>query len=113
MKKNNQQGSSLLITLLIIAALLSIAFGVSKLGIGETKYSRDIGKTLIAYYVADSGAECQMFADRLGEPDCASACLDVESEICYEVTVSGDYTNRTIKSIGSYQDIKRAIELTY
>ena len=64
MKQNNKKGSSLLITILVIAALMSIAFGLSKLALGETKLSRDISKTLIAYYAADSGAECQMYADR-------------------------------------------------
>jgi hypothetical protein len=111
--KNNNKGSSLLLTLLIISAVLSIAFGISGLSLGEIRISRDAPKSLVAYYAADAGIECQMHADRLIVPNCVSACLDVASEICYEVTVSGVSPARTIKASGTYQDIRRAIELTY
>jgi len=111
--KNDKRGASLLLTLLIISAVLSIAFGISGLSLGEIKISRDAPKSLIAYYAADAGIECQMFADRLSEPNCPNACLDVGSKICYEITVSGVSPDRTVKSSGIYQDIRRAIELTY
>jgi len=117
MKKNNKKGSSLLLTVLIIAALASIAFGLSKLAIRETKISRDVSKTLIAYYAADSGAECQMYADRfpLEGTDCSYVCLSEAEGICFRATgenaPSPNY--RTIKSTGSYDNTKRAVELTY
>jgi len=118
MKKNNQKGSSLLITLLVMAALLSIAFGLSTLGLGEIKLSQDTSTSLISYYAAEAGVECQMFNDRLSsEVVCANTCLDAGQTICYQVQVSGSYINnnppRTIKSSGSYQDVIRAIQLTY
>ena len=65
MVKNNQKGISLLITLLIMSALLSIAFGLSVLSLGEVKLSRDETKSLTSYYAAEAGVECQMFNDRL------------------------------------------------
>ncbi|MBU4284974.1 hypothetical protein KKF60_00625 [Patescibacteria group bacterium] len=111
--KNNKKGASLLLALLIISAVLSIAFGISELSLGEIKISRDAPKSLIAYYAADAGIECQMFADRLSKPNCSSACIDVNSKICYKITISGVSPKRTIKSSGIYQDIIRAIELTY
>lgn len=111
---NNKKGSSLLMTMLVVAAITSIAFGLSKLAIGETKLSRDVSKTLIAYYAADSGAECQMYADRFLEgADCGYVCLS--AGICFNATgedvASPHY--RLIKSIGSYGDIERAVELEY
>ena len=109
--KNNQKGVSLLLTLLIMAAVLSIAFGLSKLSLGEIKISRDVGRSLIAYYAAEAGVECQMYDDRIGGLDCSHVCL--EPGICYDVEVSGETPNRTIESNGSYQDITRAVELTY
>lgn len=136
MKKSNYKGSSLLITLLVMAALMGIAFGISKLSLGETKISRDISKSLIAYYAAESGVECQMYYDRLlGEAVCggaglggtscvgdtgdgASDCLDAGKTTCYKIEiVSGTYSHgngpRTIRSMGCYQDVRRAVELTY
>ena len=123
MKKQNQKGSSLLITLLVMAALMAIAFGVSRLSLGETTISRDISKSLIAYYAAESGIECQMYNDRLlSEAICgdgANVYLNVAQTIYYKVEiVSGTYLNggtgpRIFKSNGTYQDVRRAVELTY
>lgn len=111
--KNNKKGASLLLTLLIVSAVLSIAFGISGLSLGEIKISRDTPKSLIAYYAAEAGIECQMYADRLGGISCEHSCLDDESKICYDVLISGDSPDRVVKSLGSYQDTVRAIELTY
>jgi hypothetical protein len=115
MKNNDKKGSSLLITLLIMAALLSVAFGLSKLSLGETKLSRDISRTLIAYYAAEAGVECQMFADRIGGVSCGThaspMCLSVG--VCVETTSQSATPNRKIQSLGSFGDVRRAIELTY
>jgi len=113
MKKNNQKGQALLIVLLVMAAFLSIALGVSTLSLGETKLSRDISKSLIAYYAADSGVECQMYSDRWPADgvNCASVCLS--AGICFVTQISGTSPTRTIQSTGSYLDVRRAVELTY
>lgn len=117
---HNKKGSSLLITVLIIAALASIAFGLSGLTIGETKFARDISKTLAAYYAADSGVECQMYNDRmLEEAICGNGekvYLNGVSGIYYQVEVSGSYlsgSSRIIKSNGTNQDTIRTVRLKY
>lgn len=119
--KNNQKGVSLLLVLLIMAALLSIAFGISRLAFGEMKLSQDAPLTTIAYYAAEAGIECQMYNDRLlGETLCGGGTyvyLDAGQKIAYIIQVSGSYKDsnppRTIKSTGSYKDVKRGVELTY
>lgn len=122
MKYNNQKGTSLLLTILIMAALLSIALGVSKLGLEEIKLTRDISKSLIAYYTADAGVEAAIYEDRsnaayLGETDFnLNGCLDGPvNEICYSVEVIGSVSggDRVIKSKSFYKDIERAIELSF
>lgn len=114
MKQNNKKGSSLLITMLVIAALASIAFGLSKLAIGETKLLRNVSETLIAYYAADSGAECQMYADRwTGEIDCSHVHLSANVYFETEGEDGPSPFNRTIRSDGFYKDIRRTVELTY
>jgi hypothetical protein len=115
MKKNNKHGSSLLITLLVIAALMSIAFGISKLAIGELKLVRDVSETLIAYYAADSGAECQMYADRLSDDGVDCSHVNFSANIYFEV-VGEDGPSpyyRTIVSNGFYKSVMRSVELTY
>ena len=110
-------------TLLIMAAFLSIALGVSRLSFGEITMFRDQSKSVAAYYAAESGVECQMFNDRTApDPDNIPICpektyLDIfgGNQVYYTVTVYGDPQNsdRSIKSNGSYKDVTRAVELTY
>jgi len=116
-KNKNQKGVSILLTLLVMTAFLSIALWVSKLGLAELKISRDAPQSLIAYYAAEAGVECQMFNDRLQRGAVCGGggkvCLDAGQQICYQVQVSGATPNRTIESTGSYKQIKRAVELSY
>jgi len=120
MKKNNHKGISLLLTLLIMAAFLSIALGVSRLSFGEITMFRNQSKSIAAYYAAESGVECQMFNDRTAlDPDnpelCPDACMDIfnGNQACYTIDASGTSPNRSIKSNGNYKDVTRAVELTY
>lgn len=111
MKINNQKGVSLLLTLLITAAILVIAFGVSRISIGEIKLTRDISKSVIAYYGADSGIERALYEERVGGgvsgvPDCSVLLGNGSS---YGIQVQGSI----IKSIGCYKDIRRAIEVSF
>jgi len=115
MKKDSQKGVSLLITLLIMAAILAIALGVSRLSLGEIKISRDAPKSLIAYYAAESGVEWALYEDRIN----GQALVDysfsdcIETDICYSGSASGVSPARTIISNGSYQNTARAVQLTY
>jgi hypothetical protein len=120
MKKNIHKGTSLLLTLLVMAAFLAIALGVSRLSFGEITMFRDQSKSIVAYYAAESGVECQMFNDRTAaDPNnpalCPSACLDIfgGNQVCYSVNASGNTPNRTITSVATYRDVNRAVELTY
>lgn len=119
MKKNkqNQKGISLLLTVLIMAALLSISFGLSKLSLGEIRISSNTPKSLSAYYVAEAGVECQMYDDWIAGVDCGSPqsqiCLDA-GQVCYWISkADGTSPNRIIISNGSYKETIRAVELEY
>lgn len=117
-----KRGSSLLLTLLILTAILTIGFGISSLLLVELKMSRNIPESLRAYYGAETGIERALYEARKGSgaedignpPDCAdgsAVCLD-ESEACYCVEfTSGD--TYVIKSYGCFRGLKRAIEVAY
>lgn len=124
MRYKKQKGASILLTILIMAALLVIAVGISRLSIGEIKLSQDIEKSLTAYYAADAGVEAALYEERsnasyLGvNPFTLNGCLDEPSNnICYNVQVTGSVNNdpsdRLVQSKGSFKDIQRAIELSY
>ena len=123
MKKNNQKGISLLITLLIMTAILSITIGIANLSIGEIQLSRESPYSLVAFYAAESGVEWAMFQDRAngmasqsyGNPPNPpiSYCLDSYNNICYKVSASGASPSRTITSDGSYKTTVRSVESIY
>ncbi len=118
-----QQGASLLLTLLILTAILAIAFGVSGLMLGETKISREVPKSLRAYYAAETGIERSLYDARKGAgasdigspPNCSGSgavCLD-GSDTCYSVDVATGGGTITIKSYGCYKSTRRAVEVSY
>lgn len=98
-----------------MSALLSVAFGLSRLSLGEIKLSRDTPISLVAYYAAETGVECQMFADRIGGVTCGTEAspMCLSTNVCVKTTADGTTPSRVIQSTGSYKDVRRAIELTY
>ena len=116
------KGAALLLTLLILTAILSIAFGVSALIFGETKMSQEVPRSLRAYYIAEAGIERKLYEIRqqsnlndIGSaPDwCSGAgkvCLDPDT--CYAVDVTAGATTY-IKGYGCYKGTRRAIEVSY
>jgi len=114
---SNQKGISLLFVVLVMSVILTISLGISSILNKQTSVMREIGYSVVAFYAADSGIE-----EVLAESDPKD--LDgVEKPLTngakYEMTVkTGDETgcdspNYCIKSIGSYQGVKRAIEVMY
>lgn len=127
---SKSKGAALLLVLLILTAILSIAFGVSTLMLGETKMSREVPRSLKAYYAAETGIERKLYNIRVTTPAdyndigtapnwCTSAtkvCLD--SDTCYAVDVIPTGAGCTaasycIKSYGCYKGIRRAVEVDY
>lgn len=107
----NNKGVSLILTLLIMAALLAIAFGVSRLTMGEIRLGRDISKSLIAYYAAEAGIERAIYEERIGGgtsaiPDCS---VELANNSSYGISIG----TTAIMSIGCYKDISRAIEISF
>ncbi|GAI23960.1 unnamed protein product [marine sediment metagenome] len=115
MKISNQKGVSLLLTILIMAALLAIAIGVTRLSLGEIKLIRDIPNSLIAYYAADSGIERALYEERIGggAADQADCSVNLDNDSKYGVNVSQIGETVVIKSTGCYKDIRRAIEVSF
>lgn len=110
-KTNNQKGVSLLLTLLIMAALLVIALAVSRLSLGEIKLARDIPSSLIAYYAAEAGIERAIYEERIqgGASNISDCSVNLDNQSSYGTQVAGNI----IRSIGCYKNIRRAIEVSF
>lgn len=108
--------------MLVLTAILAIAFGVANLMIGEIKISQEVPRSLRAYYAAEAGIERSLFDARQGggandigsPPDCSgggAVCLD-SFEACYSVDVI-DGSPAIVKAYGCYEGARRAISVSY
>ena len=115
-----QQGVTLYLSLTIMTILLAMAFGLSTIFINQIKMIKEMGHSVIALCAADTGVEA-VLVDRGNPsltPDFYSGVLS--NGATYQVVVAvggaGDCLaekNYCIKSVGSYLESRRAIEITY
>jgi len=116
---NYQKGASLLLTLLVLTAILTIAFGVTALMMGELKISRETFESFKAYSAAEAGVEKALYEERHGSgavsvgnpPKCSSEsgaeCISTNN--CFSISIDGN----NITSYGCYKGTRRAIEASW
>ena len=123
---NFQKGVSLYITFLIMTILLSIALSMSTFLVSEIKIMREMGKSVTAYYAAETGIERALFdtrtiEDPVGQGYEESGILGNQAgnQASYNVSVVaqgiGDCPSDAhycVKSVGSYKGVKRAIMIS-
>ena len=116
-----------------MSVILSIAMGVSGILIQQTRMVGEMGKSIVSFYAADSGVERELFdlykapypqSDLSGflsvnSSNDASFNVAVEcgaTSDClagFEISPDCSALNFCLKSVGSYQKTKRAIEIKY
>ncbi len=98
--KDSEKGVSLIMAFFVMIIILSIIFSVSIILYSEIKVIRNIGDSVVAFYVADSGVEKTLYYDRKvlpkdmrgskrgicnicnSCPDCDSCEVDPNAEDC-------------------------------
>lgn len=128
------KGIVLILILIITAIALAIVLGVAGIFLTELAASQNIHFSTVAYYIADSAIEAELYRDRNGvggipvvinsidftcnnssrDADTCLAALDNGGTYIY--TVDGESNPpsfRTVVSNGTYQGIKRSIEVNY
>ena len=110
-----------------MAIILSIVFGVSSILLSQLKTIKGMENSVIAFYAADTGIE-RVLVDRL-DPTLSPAFLECpcgggvlctlgsNRDYCVDVKSGGvgDCTAASfcIKSVGTYNKVRRAIEVKY
>ncbi len=138
-KIQKSEGIALLFIVLITSLILSIGLGLTALLIQGMRITGEIGYSVVAFYAADSGIEEALYdlyqnpspsAEHSGNldsahyqtfakcdrhanpnPDLPDSCLLGETNI--DPNCDGDTLKYCLKSRGSYQRVKRAIEIKY
>ena len=112
-----QSGVSLFLVIIIMTILLAIALGLSAIFLGQMVMFREMGYSVIAFYAADAGIEKVLIQREDPLPlNGYSDTLPNGSSYILSVFSSGPNCpalNFCIKSVGTYKEVKRAIEITY
>lgn len=119
-----EDGVSLYFSLIIMTISLAISFGLGTILLRQLEMVRGMGDSVIAFYAADTGIEKIMMDrdDPLSVPPIDECFAPPNDDICYKVDVyspggadcpvgTADYF--CIKSVGSFRETKRAIEVAY
>jgi len=109
---SSNKGVSILLTVLIMSVILAIGLGLSIILIQQTKMMVGIGNSVVAFYAADSGIEKSLY-DILKKGGTGNVSENWGLNYGYQVTVTPCGSKSCVKSIGTYQETKRAIEVEY
>ena len=121
-----EKGVSIYLVFMVMTILLALVLGVSAILLGQLKIIRGMGNSVIAFYAADTGIERVLKEGSLPEPcpDCYldlnnNGSLDGEDSV-YRVTIitagqpgclSPPASVNCLKSVGTFKETKRAIEI--
>ncbi len=99
-----------------MAIFLAVALGLTTILIGQIGIMKGMGDSVVAFYAADSGIE-KILTMR---GSISNGTVIQDSDVGYIVTVTGGgigscnaSSTFCIKSIGTFRNTKRAIEITY
>ncbi len=125
--REKERGVSLIFVIFVMSIVLSIGLGISAITVQQIKLLRDLGHSVVAFSAADTGIEQSLYmlyksggATSTFSGACDGATYVVET-ICGNLNLycpsgmtqdSGLDAYYLTKSIGDYQDTKRAIEIT-
>lgn len=131
---NGEKGISLLLAVLVSSVLLAISLGVSAILISQIRMIKGMGDSVIAFYAADNGVEEMLYnlyktvdPRDTYEGDVGQASYKVVVKCCnpafdrclvqcpegFSVDPDCQTTNFCLRSTGSYNQVKRAIEAEY
>ena len=116
-KSKWQKGVSLYLALMTMSIFLALALGISVISFSQLKMTRTIGYSVMAFYASNTGIERTLYEISLGAGIGGhyAETLENGSEYIADISGPGDNCstpNYCIKSIGIYEDTKRAIRIS-
>lgn len=113
----NNKGQAVVITILIVGFLLSITLTLSLLFIPKIRASSEIKKSSAALYAAESGLEWCLYVYRHGvvsAPAMANSATFLNGKVSPPAPLtSADCLAPPLKTLGTYQGISRAFEISF
>lgn len=116
--QKSNQGTTLYLTVAVIALILTISFSLAALFLAQNKFLRDMGFSVQALYAAETGIERTLYALSKGETGPTwSETLDNTASYTANYLLPGEggcptaVLNHCIKSIGAYKGVQRGIRV--
>ncbi|TFB07964.1 hypothetical protein E3V08_05985 [Candidatus Atribacteria bacterium MT.SAG.1] len=107
----NQKGISLYLAIMVMSILSAVSLGLISMSISGIKIAKGLENSVMSFYAANTGIEHSLYNIRKqGGTGIVSDDLEQTS---YNVSVSIDEEEVIIKSVGTYRNTKRAIEVKY
>lgn len=125
------KGISLLFMVIITSVILALSLGTSAIIIQQVRMTGEIGHSVVSFYAADSGIEEILYdlyrspapqaqhSDSFGDISFSSTATcgaDVAVNACpigFTIDADCNAANFCLKSTGTYQQTKRALEIKY
>ena len=126
--KSTREGTSLLLVVVLLSALMSVSLGIFNVVFGQIKLSGEVADSFVAFFSADQGIEKILYRDRVLENICPTPGINcfVEGPInvvsggCYSINVSKTGGNTQIVGVGQYRCeanpnrvVKRGFQVNY
>ena len=116
----SQRGSIIVYTMMTMAVMLAVGVTLTGLFIGKLKRARAAQDSTIAIYTADSAAERCLYEARTGiqasppltlMSDAAYSIMSNAVDVTSDCSAIGGSGTFTIRVIGTYHGISRALEI--
>ena len=119
-KKDNNQGVSLYLTMMILSLILGLAFSLNTLLLTQIRSLRNIGDSVIAFYATETGIEKALYGLSLDPPESGPWTETLSNNASYSVNLlnpgigncPASVLSYCLESIGTYKNVKRGIRIT-
>ncbi len=108
---NMKKGISLFFAILILSILTSTLLSLISISVSQIKVIWSMGDSVVAFYAADTGIERALY--RIRQESNFEDFSGTVDGVSYEVIISSNPQEITVKSVGTNKNIKRAIEVRY
>lgn len=116
----NKKGTTLLLSLLILAVIFAIAIGVSNIILNQIKITGRVEESVLAFYAADTGIECKLYDIFILKSPESNSCSQFQSprylenkSTIVELNFSTSSIGSSIESIGQYILTRRGIKIEW
>lgn len=105
---HSERGVSLYLALVTMSAILALTLGISAISFGQAQTVKEMGNSVFSFYAAESGIERALFEMSRGAAAPNHYAGSFENGASYAADIIGP---GEIKSVGSYKNTKRAIQI--